>query len=499
MKKRFTVKENLTFPSKINFLTVWTYRFSDMLDELRSVIETVDTSIVQFADMRSFESTELKITVRKGKAEDISSDKLGGVAIRVLVDGAWGFASVASFERQKLLETLATAIKMAKGASQHITRKASITVDQAFEGRNEFQPDVNPKDLSFEEKYELAAKTEKVLREHDSRIISSQGRYTEKIQRETIVNTLGTAVVNDYGVFRLNGSATARSGDVIQNVSDSVATNAGVRRLLDWDIENEMTKLGERAISLLDAVPSPSGRMNVVLEPSLVGVYIHEAFGHASEGDAILAGNSVLRNKIGEKLAISGVNVIDDPTLPGMRGSFKYDSEGTPTSRREIIRDGVLVGYLNDLQSASMLDRGNALNGAGRATDFRHMSMPRMGNTYIDRGNLSFEELLESVGNGVYLTHSYGGYVNPANGQFYFSSQSGYLIENGELTKPIRNSGMSGLTLEVLQNTIGVGRDLVIDAFPGVCGKANLTGFQPMPVTGGGPTIAARDIVVGGK
>ncbi len=470
-----------------------------MIDELRSVIETVDRSVVEFVDMRAFESTELMITVRKGKAEDISSDKLGGVAIRALVNGAWGFASVASFEVPKLVETLHTAIKMARGASQHITRKAEITVDRAFEGKNIFRPDVNPKDLSFEEKYELASKTEKTLRDHDHRIINSVGRYTEKIQRETIINTLGTEVVNDYGVFRLSGMATARSGDVIQNVSDSVATNAGLQRLLDWEIEHEMTRLGDRAIGLLDAVPSPSGRMNVVLEPSLVGVYIHEAFGHASEGDAILSGRSVLRNKIGEKMAIDGVNVIDDPTLPGLRGSFKFDSEGTPTSRRQIIRDGVLVGYLNDLQSASMLDKGNALNGAGRATDFRHMTMPRMGNTYIENGDMSFEELLEAVGNGVYLTHSYGGYVNPANGQFYFSSQSGYLIENGELTKPIRNSGMSGMTLEVLQNTIGVGNDLIIDAFPGVCGKANLTGFQPMPVTGGGPTIAAKDIVVGGK
>jgi TldD protein len=239
--------------------------------------------------------------------------------------------------------------------------------------------------------------------------------------------------------------------------------------------------------------------MNVLLEQSLVGVYIHEAFGHASEGDAILANRSVLRNQIGNQMAIGGVNVIDDPTLAGYRGSFKYDSEGTPTSKRDIIKDGKLVGYLNDLQTASMLDQGNILNGSARATDFRHMTMPRMGNTYIDNGELSLEELLQEIGDGVYLTYSNGGFVNPSTGEFYFSSQSGFKIENGELTTPIRNSGMSGMTLEVLQNTLGVGNDLMIDAFPGVCGKGNLTGFQPMPVTGGGPTIAAKDIIVGGK
>jgi len=470
-----------------------------MLDRLETVLDTIDTSQVEFADLRAYSSTDLTLTVRKGKAENVSSEKLQGVAIRTLVNGAWGFASIASTEYQDLIETLHSAIKMAKGASDHVAKQAKITIDDSFEGRNEFNPDVNPQDLSFEEKYELAAKTEQTLRDHDNRIISSTGRYTEKIQRESIVNTLGTRVVSDYGVFRLSGAATARSGDVIQNVSDSVATNSGLKRILDWEIEHEMTKLGNRAIGLLDAVPSPSGRMNVLLEPSLVGVYIHEAFGHASEGDGILSSRSVLKDKIGEKMAIDGVNVIDDPTLDGMRGTFKYDSEGTPTSRRDIIQDGTLVGYLNDLQTASMLDQGNVLNGAGRATDFRHMTMPRMGNTYIDNGNMTFDELVEAIGDGVYLTHSYGGYVNPANGQFYFSSQSGYLIEDGEITKPIRNSGMSGMTLEVLQNTIGVGNDLTIDAFPGVCGKGNLTGYQPMPVTGGGPTIAARDIVIGGK
>ena len=470
-----------------------------MLDTLQRVLDTVDSSRVQFADMRGYQSEDLSLTVKKGKTEDVSSEKLTGVAIRALVNGAWGFASVASFEESKLKETLETAIKMARGASSHIITKAEINLDNAFEGRNEFNPDINPKDLSFEDKFDLASKVEETLRKHDSRISSSTGRFTEKIQRETIVNTLGTNVVSDYGVFRLSGAATARSGNIMQNVANSVASNSGLKRMVDWDIDYEMGQLGERAIGLLDADPSPSGRMNVLLEQSLVGVYIHEAFGHASEGDAILANRSVLRNQIGNQMAIGGVNVIDDPTLAGYRGSFKYDSEGTPTSKRDIIKDGKLVGYLNDLQTASMLDQGNILNGSARATDFRHMTMPRMGNTYIDNGELSFEELLQEIGDGVYLTYSNGGFVNPSTGEFYFSSQSGFKIENGELTTPIRNSGMSGMTLEVLQNTLGVGNDLMIDAFPGVCGKGNLTGFQPMPVTGGGPTIAAKDIIVGGK
>jgi TldD protein len=472
-----------------------------MLESLQKIIDTVDRTTVDFVDMRSYSSKELTIMVRNGKAEDVSSDVIEGVAIRALVNGAWGFASIGGNDPNAIRENLAIAIKMARGMSTKIKRPAKVEKDFVFEAKNEFKPDVDPQNLSFDEKLAIAQKAEKTLSSYDNHIISSVANYTERLQREEVVNTNGTKVISDYGIFRLSGMATARRGDVIQNVSDSVATSSGLKRIVDWDIEEKMTKVAQRGIALLEAAPSPNGKMNVLLEPSLVGVYIHEAFGHGSEGDAILSNNSVLRGQIGNDLAIDSVNVIDDPTLPGLRGSFAYDSEGTPTKSREIVRNGKLIGYLNDLTTASMLETGNSLNGAGRATDYRHMTMPRMGNTYIDNGSLTIDELAEAVGDGVYLTNSYGGYVNPSNGEFFFSSQGGYLIEEGQImwNKPIRNSGMSGLTLDVLKNTIGVGNDLIIDAFAGVCGKANLTGYQPMAVSGGGPHIAAKDIQIGGK
>lgn len=472
-----------------------------MLDRLQVILDKVDRSRVQFVDMRIYQSTQLSLTTRKGQAENVTSQKLDGIGIRALVNGAFGFASIASFDPAEVENTLQAAIKMAKGASETIKNKNTVDTESVFEARYEldFKNDVNPADLSFEEKMELSQRTEALLREHDHRIINSFGSYSEKIQREQVINTNGTRVVSDYGVFRLTGSATARSGDIIQNVSDGVATNAGLKRILDWDLEKEMTELGSRAVGLLDAVSAPSGRLSVLLEPSIVGVYIHEAFGHAAEADAILSKRSVIHDQIGNKMGIETINVVDDPTLDKLRGSFAFDAEGTPSKRRQIIKDGILTDFFNDLSTSDMLEKGNTLNGAGRAQDFRHVSMPRMGNTYIDKGNMSFDELLESIGNGVYLTKSYGGYVNPATGQFYFSSQSGYLIENGQLTKPIRNSGMSGMTLDVLKNTIGVGNDIDIDAFAGNCGKPSMTGSQWVPVSAGGPHVAATDIVVGGQ
>ncbi|MHA2503530.1 MAG: TldD/PmbA family protein [Candidatus Kariarchaeaceae archaeon] len=472
-----------------------------MLDLGQQILDTahINRDAGDFVSIRFYTSKENAIMVRRGNAEDVSSERLEGVAIQALINGAWGFASVGGFDAGDIRETMNTAIKMAKGMSSRVKNPAKINTEWAFEGKNEFSHDLDPADMSFEEKLELAQKAEKIIREYDSKIINSMSRFTEKVQREEIVNTNGTRVSNDYGIFRLSGMATSRQGDIIQNVSDSVASSGGLQSIVDWDLDEKMNALAKRGVDLLDAEASPTGKMDVVIENSLVGVYIHEAFGHGSEGDAILAKNSNIADQIGNDLALDSVSVVDDPTIKGMRGSFAYDSEGTPTEKRDIIRDGTLVGYLNNLTTATMLESGNTLNGAGRATDYRHMSMPRMGNTYIEQGEMSFDELVQEVGNGVYLQNSYGGYVSPVKGEFFFSSQGGYLIEDGEVTRPIRNSGMSGLTLDVLKNTIGVGNDLMIDAFAGVCGKGNLTGYQPMPVTGGGPHIAARDIMVGGK
>ena len=199
-----------------------------MLDRLQVILDKVDRSRVQFVDMRIYESTQLSLTTRKGQAENVTSQKLDGIGIRALVNGAFGFASIASFDPVEVENTLQAAIKMAKGASETIKNKNTMDSESVFEANYEldFKNDVNPADLSFEEKMELSQRTETLLREHDHRIINSFGSYSEKIQKEQVINTNGTRVVSDYGVFRLTGSATARSGDIIQNVNDGVATNA---------------------------------------------------------------------------------------------------------------------------------------------------------------------------------------------------------------------------------------------------------------------------------
>ena len=227
--------------------------------------------------------------------------------------------------------------------------------------------------------------------------------------------------------------------------------------------------------------------MPVILDPELAGVFAHEAVGHASEADLVLEGGSVLENKIGEQIASPLVSVIDDPTLHEY-GYYPFDAEGVQSTKTTIIKDGMMESYLHSRETAARL---GGIPGHSRAQGYS-MPIVRMSNTYIDNGNSKFEEMLEDIGNGMYLIGSRGGQVNTGEGVFQFNAEKGYLIENGELTTLLRDVSLSGNTLEILKNVNMVGNDLTMHS--GRCGKNG----QLAPVTDGSPHISITKALVGG-
>ena len=469
-----------------------------MIDGLLSVVDTSELPKNGFLELRGFKSTKLDISSKNEILEDSTRGELIGVAVRALVGGSWGFSITSSLDVKYIRKASERAISMAKKLNSAMNSKGKGTIDSEYvnTGKNELKFDLSPQDVSIEEKINLVNNYSNLLKEYDSRIKSRRVQYVDTVQREYIVNSNGTKVTTDLGIFRVVSRVTSKEGGNIQNAIQSVASSSGLKKIYDWDLDEAARDLGKRAIRLLSAKSVPAGRRNVVMDQPLVGVYIHEAFGHAAEGDAITTRRSVLSDKLGKKVGSSDISVHDDPTLNGLRGSLVYDSEGTIAKRRTIVKDGNLVGFMNSLETAKKL--GMEPNGAGRAQNFKHVSMVRMSNTYVENGDHSLEELIEEVRDGILLSNSYGGYVNPSTGEFFFSSQDGWLIENGELTSPIQNSGMSGKTLDVLNNTIAVGNDLEF-SFQGTCGKPSPTGQQLIPVTGGGPHLAVAKISVGGQ
>jgi TldD protein len=240
----------------------------------------------------------------------------------------------------------------------------------------------------------------------------------------------------------------------------------------------------------LDAVDAPSGKMPVVVGNAFGGVLLHEAVGHGLEADHIQKRSSVWAGKLGEMVAEGFVTAYDDGRMTNEWGSDGIDDEGTPTQRTTIIEDGKLVSYLYDLIRARRDDV--ASTGNGRRESFRHLPVPRMTNTYFAPGTQTKDELIAGVERGLYAVSFGGGQVEPATGDFVFGVSEAYLIENGEVTSPVRGATLIGNGIEALAAVDGIADDLAIAT--GFCGKAG----QRVAAGVGQPHVRIRALTVGG-
>jgi TldD protein len=241
---------------------------------------------------------------------------------------------------------------------------------------------------------------------------------------------------------------------------------------------------------MLDSRPAPAGEMPVVLAPGMGGVLFHEAVGHPLEADIVDKEASVYRGKVGERVASSLVNGVDDATIPNGWGSFSFDDEGAPAQRTVLFEEGVLRGLLYDRLRADK--DGVPSTGNGRRQSYASPPIARMTNTYILNGTSSADDILSSTERGVFVTALGGGQTNPASGDFVFGVSEGYLIEHGAVGKPVRGANLIGRAMEVMSSIDAVADDF--DSWQGVCGKDG----QSVPVDSGSPTLRIARITVGG-
>jgi TldD protein len=245
-------------------------------------------------------------------------------------------------------------------------------------------------------------------------------------------------------------------------------------------------------VTNLDAVPAPAGTMTVVLGPGWPGILLHEAVGHGLEGDFNRKGTSTFSNRIGTRVASELCTVVDDGTIASRRGSLNVDDEGTPTQRTVLIENGILRGYLQDKQNASLM--GMPLTGNGRRESFSHLPMPRMTNTFMLAGHDAPEDIIRSVDRGLYAVSFGGGSVDITSGKFVFSASEAYEIEGGRIGRPVKGATLIGNGPDVLTRISRVGHDLALDDGIGTCGKDG----QSVPVGVGLPTIRIDGLTVGG-
>jgi TldD protein len=253
--------------------------------------------------------------------------------------------------------------------------------------------------------------------------------------------------------------------------------------------EEQGRKAAVTAVALLDARIVKGGTMHAVLDPELAGVFAHEAVGHASEGDLVQQGSSVLGGKTGEQIGSDILTIVDDPTLTEF-GFEPFDAEGVAVARTEIIRKGVLASYLHSRETLAAI--GNGTCGHARAMP-GEPPIVRMSNTFIENGDATYDEILRECGSGILLKGSRGGQVDPGRGVFQFNAEFGYLIEKGEVGPMVRDVSLSGEILSTLHRIALCGNDRKMH--PGYCGKAG----QSVPVSDGAPHVLLENAVVGGS
>ena len=358
----------------------------------------------------------------------------------------------------------------------------------------------SPADSPFEKPFHIMGEKEKaqVLQEidraargYDPRIHQVQANYRESRQRIWIYNSEGRYAEDERNMLQIAIVAMARKDSLVQRAVAVVGGQSGLELLDQVDPVAEGLEAAQSAVKMLDARPAPAGEMTVVTNRGWGGVLFHEACGHALEADFVNQGASIFAERLGERVASPLITLIDDGTLPGRRGSFRFDDDGTPSQRTVLIECGVLREYLWDVAEGRRANHRST--GNGRRQSFRYPSLPRMTNTFIAAGETDPEEIIRSVKRGLYVKMLGGGQADIAKGDFVFSVSEGYVIEDGRLTAPVRGATLIGNGPQVLGEIDMVGSDLELDKGLGVCGKG-----QTVPVSVGQPTLRIPSITVGG-
>lgn len=442
-------------------------------------------------DLRMERATATSIVVMDGQTRTMSNSLESGCGIRAFIGGAWGFACTNTLTRASLKSATAAAVRLAKAARARAKISFEMVPAKATRRKEVYKCKVSLADVPIDEKLSYVLDMDKAMRSFDSRITSTNTRYDDLEVERVIANSFGTmASVTERWLISAC-SAWARSESVLQRGHASFG-NVGGYELIRSEAANSIaTEAAAQAVRLLDSKPVPAGRFACVLDNRMTGMLAHEAFGHACEADAVLASSSVLEGMVGKEVAAEGVTLIDDPTLRNTFGYFSVDWEGVLAKKHTLIEDGVLVGFLHNLESSSRM--GVPPNGSARAQAFNSPPIVRMSNTYIAAGDYTKEELIGELKYGLLIQGSQYGYVEPAKGQFMFKCDEAYEIKNGEIGQRFRDASISGVILEVLKNVTGLADDVVIGD-PGYCGKAG----QSARTTDGGPHMRVSNMVVGG-
>ncbi len=459
-----------------------------MLDKrlLEEILGIAVSTGADFAEVYAEHTRNLNTSFLDGRTDFIADNTVSGVGIRIFLGTRTVYASTSDISREGLIKC---ARSVAAALSDTRICENIVLTERVF-------PNIHPVRMvpaSAEAKLrnELLRRACVSAKEYDKRIVQVSGNLITVDHTIQIANTEGLLTSDRHIRTRMAVSSVAADGNEMQSAGNSPGRGMGLEVFEMFPPEEIGQAASAQAITNLEAVPCPAGKMTVAIENGFGGVIFHEACGHSLEATSVGTGTSQMCGKLGKQVANEKVTAIDDGTIPNAWGSVNIDDEGNPTQRNVLIENGILKSYMVDRLGSRRMNM--PMTGNSRRQDYTFEPTSRMTNTFIDNGNDKNEDIIASIEYGLYAKRMGGGSVNPLTGAFNFAVSEGYIVRKGKICEAVRGASLIGTGAEILMNIDMVGQNLATGQ--GMCGS--MSGSVPTDV--GQPLIRVSEITVGGK
>jgi TldD protein len=437
-----------------------------------------------YLEARLEEGQTSHIAYRGRELDSIGRSTSIGGNVRALVKGGWGFTSFNTLDG--LSDRIAQAVEQAKSAGKG---KSCLAPMEPVTDVVPTGVDINPVTIPLAEKKQLLDEYNEIIWS-TPQIQTSNIGYSDSRKKVIFLNASGSRITQERADVTIRLAAIAAKDGEVQQVGLSLGSRGNIEVI--QGLHDKARDMAQNAVNMLTAPQAKGGEYTVVLDPVLAGVFVHEAFGHLSESDFVYENEPMKKiMTLGKQFGGKHLNIVDSAAVPGLRGSYKYDDEGTLALKTYLIREGELVGRLHSLETAAKMNEkptGNA-----RAISYRYPPIVRMTNTYIEPGETSFEDMIADIKEGIYAKNWYGGTTSME--MFTFSAGEAYMIRNGRIAEALRPVTLTGNVFATLQNIDAIGNDLDMNEGGG-CGKGEQ---MPLPVSNGSPHIRIRKCLIGGS
>ncbi|MCH1490845.1 MAG: TldD/PmbA family protein [Ilumatobacteraceae bacterium] len=457
---------------------------SDVLDR---VLNEARCHGAGFAEVYAEDRRNTGVAFDDGRVDGVSSGRDRGAGIRVVNGVTTGYAHTSDLSERGLL---AAARAAADAAGSADGGSVVVALDDKRSGAGT-KVEVDPQAIPKARRVEMLTEVDEIARSINGAVTQVSAGLSDSYRSVLIANSDGVFVTDEVTRVLFRVSVVADGDLGMQTGAESLGFTGGWEVFDRYSLADLAAEAAEQAVRKLHARPAPSGQLPVVIAQGTGGVLFHEACGHGLEADHIAKGASVYAGRVGELVASPLVTLVDDGTVDGEWGTRSFDDEGQPTRRNVLIEDGVLVDYMWDHIRAR--DEQRSPSGNGRRQDYASLPMVRMTNTFVLAGEDDPDDIISSTEHGVYVAKLGGGSVNTASGDFVFGMRDAYLIENGQITEPLREGNLIGNGPQVLSDIDMLGTDFSMGG-PGTCGKDG----QGVPVGTGQPTLRVSSMTIGG-